>query len=307
LSCSSNFLNIDIILTTQIQSLISSPEERNDALVMIRGRVYKYKSIKEDKFSQVVEIIRDCSLYFAKPSQFQDKYELKPVVTVGDITDPIYRQAVSKWVEGVLRLNSPDIKDEEIANELNSLTQERLESFAQQFEPGYSESIRSQYRILSLGDSDDNHHLWLHYADNFSGICFGFYIDETVLSLYRVKYSQNPASFDIASKQEYELLKASVLTKSQEWRFEAEIRGILRDPPLPEGPSLLNQRLRIPRDRIFAIYIGFRMPPKTRTRVIKLIRKYFPLIKLYEVRGGVPFIRAEIREILPPKRPSKFV
>ena len=269
-------------------SEISSFLAQDDVLVMTRGCLYKYKSLAADKFIEVIEIIRDCTLYFAKPTQFKDAYELKPVVTVGNISDPAYRQSVSKWVTGVLQLNSPGITDTEISNELNALTQSGLEEFAEKFEPGYSEQIRSEYRILSLGDSDDNHHLWLHYADNFAGICFGLYIDESILPLYRVKYSETPPSFDVASRQEFEILKASVLTKSNQWSDEGEIRGVLRDPPLSGGPSLLNQRLLIPRDRFIAIYIGYRLLPKTRTRVIKLIRKYFPLIRIFEVRGGVP-------------------
>lgn len=278
---------------------------KTNILVMVRGCFYKYKSLADDKFIQVIEIIRDCSLYFAKPEQFEDKFELKPVVTVGDLSDGLYRRSVEEWVTKVLKLNTPSITDIEISNELNALTQKGLEEFANKFEPGYSEQIRSEYRILSLGDADNNHHLWLHYADNFSGICFGLHIDESILPLYRVEYSHHPPSFDVASRQEYEILKTSVLTKSEEWRAEAEVRGVLRIPPLPEGPALCNQRLIIPRHRFIAIYIGFRVPPKTRDKVIKLIRRYFPLIKIFEVRGGVPFLEIEMRKIAHPPKFSK--
>ena len=276
-----------------------------NTLVMVNGCLYKYKSLSDDKFIQVFEIIRDCSLYFARPTQFEDKFELKPVVTVGDLSDVSYKKSVEEWVAKVLKLNSPGITDIEISNELNALTQKGLEEFANKFEPGYSEQIRSEYRILSLGDVDNNHHLWLHYADNFSGICFGLHIDETILPLYRVEYSHHPPSFDVASRQEFEILKASVLTKSEEWRAESEVRGVLRIPPLSEGPTLCNQRLIIPRHRFIAIYIGFRVPPKTRERIIKLIRRYFPLIKIFEVRGGIPFLEIQMREVAHPPRLSK--
>jgi hypothetical protein len=120
--------------------------------------------------------------------------------------------------------------------------------------------LKNKIGIFSLSQKYDDELLWAHYANNHKGFCIEYdlelladrniYEDHKYLN---VKYSNKPPQLelsDLSSKDNTEIYKKIVGTKSQRWNYEEEIRLITND----FGEHDYDFRA------VKAIYFGLRMP-----------------------------------------------
>lgn len=258
-------------------------------LTMRRGSLYKYKSLKGPGLEHVFEIIRDARIYVPRPSQLNDPEECKPLQTIGNISAPSYRPAVEAWVRRCIAHRVPVPPEEKIQNELKQLDQAQLEEMVKEATIQYQQEVEKRYRILSLSDSNTNHHLWSQYADYYAGICLEFFVNPFFGSAFQVQYRDAISAFDITNNEGYDALVATALTKRLKWSEEREYRLVLGDPPIKEDPPLIDQRLCFPRLNLKSIIFGFRISGDARDRLVTLIGSAAPHMRLFEAAGGPPF------------------
>ena len=259
---------------------------------MGRGYFYKYKSLTSELLPHTVEIIKDRKIFCPKPSQTNDKEEeFRPSVTVGDYSDPIYKARVHKWVRRTVARSKPVATEAQIQHQLSILTQNDLEGYAKQLEPEYHREIENRYRILSLSDIPDNHHLWANYADNYAGICFQFFFTPKFSTVYRVQYVKRRPNWDLVCDQGMETLSATALTKLEKWQDEREYRMVMSEPALPYGPVLIDQKLALPINLFAGIYLGHRITQENKNIILKLAKQHLPSVPIYEVAETMPVKR----------------
>ena len=186
----------------------------------------------------------------------------------------------------IVTRSNPQPTEAVIQHQLSILTQDNLESYARQLEPLYHEEIERKYRLLSLSDSPDNHHLWVNYSDNYAGICFRFFFTPAFASVYRVNYVKNRPKWDLVSEQDMETLSNTTLTKMDSWKDEREFRMVLSESSLPYGRKLIDQKLVLPLEVFFGIYLGYRINKSNKNLIIDSIRQSLPHAPIFSVAEG---------------------
>jgi hypothetical protein len=258
-------------------------------LTMRRGSLYKYKSLRDPHFDHVIEIIRDCMIYVPRPSQLNDPDECKPQQLIGDISAPSYRPKIEAWVRRCVAHRVPPPSEAEIQIELQQLKQDHLEELTKEATLSYHQAVEERYRILSLTDSKENHHLWSAYADNYAGICLEFFVDPIFGSAFQVQYADTIPAFDITNNENFDALVATALTKRLKWSEEREYRLVFGDPPIKGDPPLLNQKFRFPSSLLRSIIFGYRVSKEHRGHLVELIKAEAPHMGVFEASGGPPF------------------
>jgi len=133
----------------------------NSGLVMARGLLYKYKSLENEKqINYVIELITKQKIYCPKPSQLNDDKEFKPELVIGDLTDTVYLSKVRQWAEKIMSNRHPRPSEEEIQNELSTLTESKLRKLAEESTNDYRQSLNDRFRVVSLSTTPNNQHLW---------------------------------------------------------------------------------------------------------------------------------------------------
>ena len=188
----------------------------------------------------------------------------------------------------------PPPSETEIQTELQQLSQTHLEMLIKEASVTYHQAVEKRYRILSLADSRENHHLWVNYADSYAGICLGFFVDPLFGSAYQVQYAEAIPTFDITSNEGFDALVATALTKRLKWKNEGEYRLVFGDPPIKGDPPLINQKLRFPRNFLTSIVFGYRVDKEYKHLLLKLIKDVAPHMEIFEATGGPPFQRVTI-------------
>lgn len=253
---------------------------------MRRGSLYKYKSLRPPHFDYVTEIIRDCMIYVPRPSELNDPDECKPQQTIGDISDPSYRPKIEAWVRRCVAHRIPPPSEAETQIELQQLNQSHLEALIKESELIYHQAVDERYRILSLSDSKENHHLWSAYADCYAGICLEFFVDPFFGSAFQVQYADAIPAFDITNNENFDPLVATALTKRLKWSEEGEYRLVFGDPPIQGDPTLYNQKFRFPRNFLTSIIFGYKVNKGHRNHLVKLIKAVSPHMSVFEASGG---------------------
>jgi hypothetical protein len=270
------------------------PHPVQASVTLRRGRLYKYKSLRDENFDHVMEIIKDHRIYCSRPLQLNDPAECKPQLVINSIDDPAYRPKVDAWVRRCVARRNPIPSEPEILVELASLTQSKLEALIAEATSMYQSEVDKRYRILSLADSLANHHLWFNYADAYAGVCVEFFVDPMLGSAYRVDYSETLPAIDITNNDGFDALIATALLKRTAWRNEREYRLVFGDPPIAGDPPLVNQKLVFPPLLMTGVIFGYRAPAQKRNTLLQGMRQYAPHARCAEARGGPPFSNLRI-------------
>lgn len=244
-----------------------------------RGHLYKYKSLKGANYDHVREILCEHMIFCPRPSQLNDPIECKPLLTIGDIADPAYRPKVEAWVRRCVAHRVTPPSEERIQAELAQLTQSKLEAMIKQATDLYQHEVNERYRILSLADSAENYLLWTNYADNYEGVCLEFFVDPMLGSAYQVVYSDEFPVLDITKNEGFDALIMTALVKRTQWQQEAEYRLIFGEPPMPDDPPLINQRLQFPPQLLTSIIFGHKVSVDHQRELLELAKLRIPQLR----------------------------
>lgn len=139
--------------------------------------------------------------------------------------------------------------------------------------------------------------MWSHYADEHKGVVFELNcideIDNNLLAATKVKYKKNCVPFPDAEKYAKHLTGENIInmvdlvwelatTKFEAWGYENEWR--VRISTILDSEK--KDFVYIPEDvKVFgAMYLGCRMDPEVRAKLLDLARKKFPDMKIYDVK-----------------------
>jgi hypothetical protein len=143
--------------------------------------------------------------------------------------------------------------------------------------------VFNNFGVCSLSNSNDNPLMWSHYSNNYEGVCIGFesrasvfvdsYINNTLFSgIHSVKYSKFRPRFKSFDESGFDIL----LTKSEDWKYEKEVRCI-RDIETDEDFKLASFKATDIRE----IILGVNMPVEKMTECMELKTTKYPNSQLF--------------------------
>lgn len=152
----------------------------------------------------------------------------------------------------------------------------KQQKVTEQFQKSFQDTVQTfawPLGILCLCEFNDSNLMWYHYADGHKGFVIELDCNhDSIIRLgkpWEVEYVEKPPVFD-HTKPTPEIFRF----KPSYLRYEAE-RRILR--PLSEFVPERNKDglplyfWQLPRDGIKAVFIGHRMDPKFRSRIVELL------------------------------------
>lgn len=211
--------------------------------------VYKYRvsdPVKNDKFEN---IITDNSLWFSKPSGFNDPFDcqLTPIVDFSDyeidcFLDRLPIDAVERVKVKNTILADPDNFREILIKHIN------FESKG----------------VLSLSKEPDNIILWSHYADNHEGVCLKFDILKSIdfFSIpLNVTYDESYPQYNHMTEPN-KIAEKLIKIKYKKWDYEKEIRVFKNSPGLK----------KFEKESLVEVIFGARMQNDEKNRIISIFK-----------------------------------
>lgn len=189
--------------------------------------LYKYVSLAdEEQVERARQIVLGNVIYFSSPVQFNDPQESHFNVSFDGPLDSLqahYRKIVERerpeWLsEEVIACADKMSRDQRLRLEMEVIARRSIRN-----------EIRSKYAMLCLCAVNDGGLMWSHYADGHRGICIEFDIDADVewrRRTRKVEYGGAIPEFNWFNSSDNEKWAATLLTKNQDWSYEAEWRVI---------------------------------------------------------------------------------
>jgi hypothetical protein len=188
------------------------------------GPYYKYRPAvaKFDKEKQpyneyTERIITTQSLFHQDPRKFNDPFEFVPYVK------PMSRQALKRMLnsKGV-----PKSTKEVTINQYN----EKSKQFQDHLKTNLDQVIDdSHYGVCCFSKRWDIIQMWSYYADDHTGICFGFHtnydsgLEKNRMWIKEVSYQMERPSFTLGTNStNWDFL----FTKESKWEHEQEVRRV---------------------------------------------------------------------------------
>jgi len=250
------------------------------------SRLYKYVG------PSGIKILQTRTLRFTRPSFLNDPFEVRPFLkTIGDRAEWLreFENQMPATLDNKLQQLPeqllPLMPREPLIAQLNSqkplmleIMQQVLDGIGPTLNLEFYKQVDAAVGILSLTENPNNLLMWSHYGSSHGGMVLEFdsrneffnrrrSSSDEFYHLRKVAYSHKRPQVDLLRTSCLELL----LTKSQEWSYEAEWRMMLPIQDCHElSPALHVQA--IPSGCLKTIIFGANTSPEFRGEVLKTIR-----------------------------------
>lgn len=246
--------------------------------------LYKFRNIAKDSSDQtkpdknklcyIERIFTHKELYFPSPIDLNDPLECRPLVTVGDMADQLYREKYVSYAKKVMIAGGNTADPNEISTWLEKHTQEEAQNLCGQL----TEALRldlAKYRICSFSAVNNNPLLWSHYADSHQGFCLIFDADNELFGEARkVEYQDEYPAYDFTEEDEYEVMKNSGLVKFTDWSYEKEFRLVSQEPNFKYSLPVNNNIWSFPEGMLKGVIFGYKISDSDRNYIEKLCKSY---------------------------------
>lgn len=236
-----------------------------------KKKLYKFRAIARDpndpdkpdpnKLHYIERIFTHNELYFSSPVELNDPFESRPKITVRDFQDEGYKKKYVSYVKSLILSINADAKPGDVKTWLESLTQEQAEDLAGE----HTEELRNQffekYRICSFSGTAKNPLLWSHYSDAHTGFCLEFDASTDIFGWggLQMQYQDAYPTLDVTEQDDDEILRASILTKYTDWKYEKEYRLVSMEPNVPNALPIRNKKYVFPPELLVGVILGCRI------------------------------------------------
>lgn len=218
---------------------------------------YKYKPLND----YTKDMLRTGVIYFNKPHEFNDPYELNIQDSGSYTKDDVIAFFENNNDKKMSRKDATTLANDIMQKypNIGDFVQEQLEKTKQ--------NIRCKTSIFCIAEKCDILLMWAHYADSHKGVAIGFDISklEDKFFPYKVKYDQQIPQIKYLTEKNNFLMKWA-LTKSDHWAYELEHRMIL-----PNRPN--TDKIQFPKEAFKEIYFGVNVNITERNSIIKEMLK----------------------------------
>jgi hypothetical protein len=184
--------------------------------------LYKFRPYltKTDR-ARVKEILVDHRVYFSRPSQLNDPFDMSPRFLATT------REQLIRAARGYLDRRGAPAQERE--NMLGYLAKCDLGEHRNGAEAAARKRLET-YAVFSLAGNRDHPMLWSHYAGGHTGLCIHFQAGEGSLmgGALEVTYDRlRPTlTFDLSELSDRDVFTRLVLQKGEFWKYEDEYRWL---------------------------------------------------------------------------------
>ncbi|MDA1050514.1 MAG: DUF2971 domain-containing protein [Planctomycetota bacterium] len=229
--------------------------------------VYKYLSPAR------VDVVESALIRFTPPLELNDPFEAQPCLL--DYRDHL-RAYLAKECGRADKPVSPADIDGLVDTHISNLQRR----------------IGEVTVVLSLSKNCDNRLMWSHYGKSHQGFVIGFDSDNDFFSVQREQIRLSPTEVQYSAERANVPVDSSVppnqflapdreflLTKSQDWAYEEEIR-VLADPQKADitkaGPNGRDISLfQFPSTAVREIILGYRIPTDLASTLTEIVRSSY--------------------------------
>lgn len=216
------------------------------------------------------------TFFFASPSDFNDPFDCKNLFTFHGASDSDWRIFLTNF----LTYQEPHLTEQERKQAIEKVIKSRehrsREKLAEQVEK-WGEILEKQSRrlgIVCLSERPDGILMWAHYGSSHRGFCLEFDAEILKQTFYcsRVRYrKQYPTFSDFVRSDLEEIARTFVLTKSNHWKYEKEVRLILNAEA--EDGTQCDRVVKYPPEALTGIIFGCCISETDKGRVADAVRK----------------------------------
>jgi hypothetical protein len=163
-------------------------------------------------------ILRDRTLMFQKPRNFNDPFELHLGLLDFELS------------EGVVEVYQKYFNDgKQLSDKLKAALEKAGSSIISDAIRDTLDSYRDNVGVTCFSKTSSNPLMWAHYANSHRGVCVGFQIEgwNRVRDTFSVHYANSVAPIKFFDEKERDLsFWYWMFTKSHVWAYEREVRCI---------------------------------------------------------------------------------
>lgn len=247
--------------------------------------LYKFKPFSDaTEKTRVREILVEHRIYFSRPSQLNDPFDLAPRLDVNPDREILLRDAERYRVK-----RRPPYTNEEEARFREWLQTADLTEIAGIFRARAYESLEN-YWVFSLAGNRDHPMLWSHYAGGHTGVCIHFLANSASPfsgALGVVYAGDRPVLPVPITLPEYETTERVSLRKGEFWDYEDEYR-LVRYPTMDFFGTDLQfegQHARFAARCITGITVGARMPQEEIETICAIAVQHEPVLPVWKAHA----------------------
>jgi hypothetical protein len=238
-------------------------------------KLYKYRSLQGDAQANTVSLLRDDTVYYALPSQFNDPYECNFGWKRGSVADQAKLYAAFLRRFG-LADTEWDARIRAYKELHGSTSAERAE--VDELMRKTAREIVDLVGVFCLSEVNNDILMWSHYADCHKGVCIEFSMPlgsapEEVMS--QVNYRDEFPTLDLYEREKLEIVRPCFLTKARHWHYEKEWRAIRTAGAGTE---------KVPRKAITGVILGCKISMAHEKLVRELAANHHPPLNIYRTR-----------------------
>jgi hypothetical protein len=164
--------------------------------------------------------------------------------------------------------------------------------YSKEYHENFIKSINKEIGIFSLSENSANILMWSHYADSHRGYCVG--LDFNILlgivgSIGAVTYSDKFPKLELLPKLPVEDFMKLLTTKSNDWKYEKEIRVVMR--------FKARETIKIPNNCIREVILGHKMEEKHKKEIIALIKTKSAPIEIFQANINGERFKLDINKV----------
>lgn len=231
-------------------------------------KIYKFRDfslVNEEQFRRLAETLRENVFWCARPSELNDPEEFNWVCDYQptEFTIPLLSELLMKF-------KGQNQADAQMRAFL-SVSAGRLEPIASQVFQGLIEQCRNEIGLACFGSSPDNEVMWQRYGGRGAGICIEIDVPSELLGLelHEVQYApvkrlhvDQLLGSCLAKSYAKEVYSVALLSKTEKWAPEAEIRFVARRQ---------NVLVCIEGSHISNLTLGPKLDPLSRQRIREIV------------------------------------
>ncbi len=252
-----------------LYSKFASIPEYIESTLNENRELYKFYSLKDD-YSFVEKIIKDNTIKFGDPNEFNDPFECRSVLGISSI------KATRKQLDELTKNSGKRYSDDALLRAYDGIVKISLEA--------YRRKTLSKYGLLCLSGTWDNILMWSHYSNDHKGIVliFQFNKDHSYYDkMMKVQYKKGITYFELDHVNCGKKIWESFSTKDPIWEYENEYRVIL--PPSEIHLFDGNGIKHFPRELLKGLIFGYKISPVIRESILRIVNEFYPSLKLFDI------------------------
>jgi hypothetical protein len=254
--------------------IISLSQGKKMRFAWARGidTLYKFRSFQGESRRWVRDILLESKIYFSHPDEFNDPFDIAPVVRHGGSPkDPAYLKELED--DQTRHYTQRGFSPADVAK-LRRDTGVSAEALPEAGTRDMRQKVRNAARILCLSAAQLDPLQWAHYANGHQGVCIHFrcHRGSWLEGARSVRYrARRPAIvLPLSRHHPIETAHRMALTKANFWRYEDEYRVFANSDPRSEITLTGNYFHFAPSD-ISGITIGMSMQTTDRNALFAVL------------------------------------